>query len=166
MKETLKQAMEANFPAGIPHRVDDIIVFRSLTKDDLKHIIDIELSKVIKRLKEKEPAPGDDRRGQGTDYREGHNTEYGARPLRRAIEHFLEDPLSEDLLRGSFVGKDTITVRVAQVDGEKKLTFETTMGCAAKRCRVGDRDQGGFSSLLFTFREVFRDTAAAATFTR
>ncbi len=57
----------------------------------------------------------------------GTSLEYGARPLRRAIEHYLEDPLSEDLLRGTFNGKDTITVRVQEIPGgEKRLSFEAT----------------------------------------
>ena len=56
----------------------------------------------------------------------GTNRDFGARPLRRAIEHNLEDPLSEDLLRGNFHGKDTIIVRVAEVDGEKKVVFESS----------------------------------------
>ena len=56
----------------------------------------------------------------------GTNKEFGARPLRRAIEHLLEDPLSEKLLRGEFQGKDVITVRIEEVDGEKKLGFDTT----------------------------------------
>jgi ATP-dependent Clp protease ATP-binding subunit ClpC len=56
----------------------------------------------------------------------GTSLEFGARPLRRAIEHFLEDPMAEDLLRGTFTGKDTITVRTHEVDGEKKIIFEAT----------------------------------------
>jgi len=51
----------------------------------------------------------------------GTNVEYGARPLRRAIEGYLEDPLAEQLLRGEFAGKDTIIVRAA---GDDKLIFE------------------------------------------
>ena len=128
MKETLKQAMEANFRPEFLNRVDDIIVFRSLQKEDLKRIIDIELSKVIKRLKEKNLALVLTDDAKELLIAKGTNTEYGARPLRRAIEHFLEDPLSEDLLRGSFAGKDTITVRVGEADGEKKLIFETSQG--------------------------------------
>ena len=54
MKQKLKGVMEQSFRPEFLNRVDDIIVFRSLTKDNLKHIIDIELSKVIKRLKEKD----------------------------------------------------------------------------------------------------------------
>jgi ATP-dependent Clp protease ATP-binding subunit ClpC len=56
----------------------------------------------------------------------GTNKEFGARPLRRAIEHLLEDPLSEELLRGTFQGKDTITAKVEEKDGEKKLVFDAT----------------------------------------
>ena len=52
--------------------------------------------------------------------------EYGARPLRRAIEHHLEDPMAEDLLRGTFDGKDTITVKTIGDKEDKKLTFEST----------------------------------------
>ena len=56
----------------------------------------------------------------------GTSLDYGARPLRRAIEHYLEDPLSEDLLRGTFAGKDTITVQAAGEKEERKLVFDAT----------------------------------------
>src|SRR5262249_21693061 len=105
MKETLKQAMEQNFRPEFLNRVDDIIVFRSLTKDDLKEIIGIELSKVMKRLKDKNLALVMTEEAKDLLIEKGTNTEFGARPLRRAIEHFLEDPLAEDLLRGAFNGK-------------------------------------------------------------
>ena len=54
----------------------------------------------------------------------GSNTDFGARPLRRAIENFVEDPLSEELLKGEFDGKDTITVEVKKVGDKKQLVFE------------------------------------------
>src|SRR5579884_597120 len=126
MKETLKAAMEQNFRPEFLNRVDDIIVFRGLTKEDLKRIIDIELSKVTKRLKEKDLTLVMSDEAKEFLIDKGTSLEYGARPLRRAIEHHLEDPLSEDLLRGSFAGKDTNTVKVHEVDGEKKLFFEST----------------------------------------
>src|SRR5262249_27277532 len=131
MKETLKQAMEGTFRPEFLNRVDDIIVFRSLNKADMKDIIDIELAKVIKRLKEKNLALvlTDDAKDLLID--KGYSPEFGARPLRRAIEHLLEDPLSEELLKGIFQGKDTITVRVQEVDGEKKLAFDATVGAQA-----------------------------------
>jgi ATP-dependent Clp protease ATP-binding subunit ClpC len=128
MKETLKVAMESTFRPEFLNRVDDIIVFRSLNKGDMKNIIDIELAKVIKRLKEKnlKLVLTDEAKDLLID--RGYNQEFGARPLRRAIEHLLEDPLSEELLKGGFTGKDTITVRVQETDGEKKLFFDATAG--------------------------------------
>ncbi len=128
MKETLKTAMESNFRPEFLNRVDDIIVFRSLVKTDLKKIIDIELAKVVKRLKEKNLKLELTEEAKDVIIEKGTSLEFGARPLRRAIEHLLEDPLSEELLKGNFDGKDTITVRVQEVDGDKKLVFDATGG--------------------------------------
>jgi ATP-dependent Clp protease ATP-binding subunit ClpC len=106
------------------NRLDDIIVFRSLTDEDLRQIVDIELAKLMKRLKEKNLSIilGDD--AKDVIIKRGANREFGARPLRRAIENMLEDPLSEKMLRGDFVGKTMIYAKVVEVDGEKKIEFE------------------------------------------
>ncbi|MFO0927712.1 MAG: ATP-dependent Clp protease ATP-binding subunit [Gemmataceae bacterium] len=124
MKGRLKDEMEKNFRPEFLNRLDDIIVFRGLTNDDLKRIIDIELAKVSKRLLEKGLTLNLTEEARQFLIEKGSNREYGARPLRRAIEHNLEDPLAEDLLRGKFAGKDTINVVVREENGEKKLTFE------------------------------------------
>src|SRR5205085_6421145 len=126
MKEKLKEAMEGTFRPEFLNRVDDIIVFRSLNKGDMKNIIDIELAKVIKRLKEKSLTLVLTDEAKDLLIEKGYSPEFGARPLRRAIEHLLEDPLSEELLKGTFQGKDTITVRVHEVEGEKKIYFDAT----------------------------------------
>src|SRR5205085_5280298 len=81
MKETLKQEMERNFRPEFLNRVDDIIVFRSLTKEDLKHIIDIELGKVSKRLKEKNLALILTDEAKELLIEKGSSLEFGARPL-------------------------------------------------------------------------------------
>jgi ATP-dependent Clp protease ATP-binding subunit ClpC len=128
MKETLKQVMEGTFRPEFLNRVDDIIVFRSLSKPDMRNIIDIELAKVVKRLKEKNLVLNLTEEAKDLVIDKGYSPEFGARPLRRAIEHLLEDPLAESLLHGDFQGKDTVTVRVQEVEGEKKLTFEATSG--------------------------------------
>jgi ATP-dependent Clp protease ATP-binding subunit ClpC len=124
MKETLKEEMEREFRLEFLNRVDDIIVFHSLKDEDLKQIIDIELAKVYKRLKEKELALVLTDEAKEFLISKGTSLQFGARPLRRAIEQYLEDPLAEDLLRGAFEGKDTITVRVHEVEGDKTLSFE------------------------------------------
>jgi ATP-dependent Clp protease ATP-binding subunit ClpC len=126
MKETLKSEMEKTFRPEFLGRLDDVIVFRSLTKDDLKRIIDIELGKVRKRLKDKNLALELTDEAKDFVIEKGSSLEFGARPLRRAIENMLEDPLAEDLLRGTFAGKTLISVRVGEVAGEKKLVFEAS----------------------------------------
>ncbi len=124
MKERVNERIEKVFRPEFLNRVDDVIVFHHLTVEDLKAVIDIELSKVRKRL---------DERGlklQLTDeakkfiIKKGSNTDFGARPLRRAIENYVEDPLSEELLKGEFQGKDTIMVDVKEVAGKTQLVFE------------------------------------------
>jgi ATP-dependent Clp protease ATP-binding subunit ClpC len=142
MKETLKLAMEQNFRPEFLNRVDDVIVFRSLTKADLKTIIDIELSKVYKRLAEKELTLVLTDEAKDLIIERGSSLEFGARPLRRAIEHLLEDPLAEQLLLGSFAGKDTITAKVHEVEGEKKLYFEATSTVPQPEL-VGAVEEGG-----------------------
>ena len=126
MQKKLRGRMDKEFRPEFLNRLDDIIVFRSLTREDLKAIVDMELSKVTKRLTDKGLAliVSEDAKEYLID--KGSSLEFGARPLRRSIEQHLEDMLSEELLRGSFHGQDTINVRVAEADGEKKLAFDTT----------------------------------------
>ena len=86
MKEQLKEEMEKHFRPEFLNRLDDMIVFRSLTKDDLKQIVDIELGKVRKRLKDHglELVLTDE--AKELIIEKGCNPDFGARPLRRAIE--------------------------------------------------------------------------------
>jgi ATP-dependent Clp protease ATP-binding subunit ClpC len=126
MKEMLKSEMEKAFRPEFLNRLDDIIVFRGLTPEDLKQIIDIELGKVKKRLKDKNLALELTEEAKMVIIERGSSLEFGARPLRRAIENMLEDPLAEKLLHGDFEGKAVISVRVVEENGEKKLAFEAS----------------------------------------
>ncbi len=123
MKERLKIAIEKYFRPEFLNRLDDIIVFHQLTKDNLKEIVDIELSKVRSRLRERglELILTDGAKEYIIE--KGYNPDYGARPLRRAIENMIEDPLAEEVLRGTFKGFDTLTVQVAEGPDGKKLDF-------------------------------------------
>jgi ATP-dependent Clp protease ATP-binding subunit ClpC len=84
----------------------------------------MELSKVIKRLKEKGFALVMTEEAKDLLIEKGTSLEYGARPLRRAIESLLEDPLAEDLLRGVYVGKDLIQVKVTGEGEDRKLLLD------------------------------------------
>jgi len=124
MKERVNEQIEKVFRPEFLNRVDDVIIFRHLTVENLKSVVHIELSKVRERLLKR----GLDLRltDEATQFlvKKGSNTDFGARPLRRAIENFVEDPLSEELLKGEFQGMDTITVDVREIGGKKQLKFE------------------------------------------
>ncbi len=126
MQKKLKARMDKEFRPEFLNRLDDIIVFRSLTKENLKSIVEMELAKVAKRLKDKSLLLVMTDVAKEFLIDKGSSTEYGARPLRRAVEQHLEDALAEAMLRGEFRGKDTITVSVGDVEGEKKLTYIAT----------------------------------------
>jgi ATP-dependent Clp protease ATP-binding subunit ClpC len=107
MKSRVVDEIEKVFRPEFINRVNDIIVFRHLTEDDLKHVVDLELTNEAKEFLVKK----------------GTNTDYGARPLRRAIESFIEDPLAEELLKGEFAGKSAVKIEVKKVGDKKQLVF-------------------------------------------
>ncbi|MBW8017105.1 MAG: ATP-dependent Clp protease ATP-binding subunit [Planctomycetes bacterium] len=119
MKEMLSKEVERHFRPEFLNRLDSQIVFRSLTRDDLTIIVEYELNKVFKRLVEHGLHLELTDASKEFLIDKGYNPEYGARPLRRAIEHHLEDPLSESLLRGDFKGKDVIKIDVLDEDNLK-----------------------------------------------
>ena len=123
MKQRLMHEIEREFKPEFLGRLDDVVVFRSLTRENLKQIVEIELSKVRERLGEKglELVLTDD--AKEFIISKGGETDYGARPLRRSVENYIEDPLAEELLKGQFNGKNRITVSVKEVGDQKQLEF-------------------------------------------
>ncbi len=127
MKARVMDQIERVFRPEFLNRLDDVIIFRHLNKEDLKKVIDFELTKVRERLVERgyELELTDDAK-EFIINKGGANLDYGARPLRRAIEQRVEDPLAEELLRGAFDGKNTIVVdAVKDEDGKTtRLNFQ------------------------------------------
>ena len=116
MKEMLNKEVEHHFRPEFLNRVDDTIVLRALTREDLQTIVDYELAKVFKRLTEHGLRLELSTAAKEFLLDKGYSTEFGARPLRRAIEHYIEDPLSEAMLRSEFKGKNLIKVDVKDED--------------------------------------------------
>ena len=141
MKERVKAEIEKYFRPEFLNRVDEVIVFRPLNKEDLKQIIDIELSKLRQRLAEQGLVLELTDAAKEFLIERGYNPDFGARPLRRAIEFHVQDPLSEELIRGAFEGKSRVIVDVAESDGEKRLVFEA-VGEGQQPSLVGAEDQG------------------------
>jgi ATP-dependent Clp protease ATP-binding subunit ClpC len=126
MKERVQERIERVFRPEFLNRLDDVIVFRHLQVDDLKLVIDLELKKVRERLLERGLKLELTDSAKEFIIKKGSNTDFGARPLRRAVENYIEDPLSEELLKGEFQGKDTITVDAIKDDEDKprRLDFK------------------------------------------
>lgn len=137
MKERVKVSIERYFRPEFLNRLDDVIVFHGLNRENLKQIVDIELTKVRGRLRDRglELVLSDEAKEFLIE--KGFNPDYGARPLRRAIENFIEDPMSEEILRGEFKGKNLITVRLETIDEIKRLRFEATVKGEESLAEVG-----------------------------
>jgi ATP-dependent Clp protease ATP-binding subunit ClpC len=124
MKEMLLKEVERHFRPEFLNRLDDVIVFKALTRQDLNIIVDYELRKVRLRLAEHHLKLELDEAAKEFLIDKGYNPDCGARPLRRAIEQLVEDPLSEEILRGSYKDKTRIFVTVKEeTPGNKHLYF-------------------------------------------
>jgi ATP-dependent Clp protease ATP-binding subunit ClpC len=117
--------IERHFRPEFIGRLDDVIVFRPLNRLHLEQIVEFELKKVTKRLVEHGLTVEINQEAKEFLIDKGTNADFGARPLRRAIEQHVEDPLSEEILRGAFKGKNLIRITTKQeTGGEKHLYFE------------------------------------------
>ncbi len=122
MKEKILDASKKVFRPEFLNRLDDVIVFRSLTKVDLIEILELEVLKVIQRLKGRNIQIQLDEKAKDYLVEKGFDPTYGARPMRRAVERYLEDPLAEEILKGKLHDNNPIQVTVEQ----DKLVFNQT----------------------------------------
>jgi ATP-dependent Clp protease ATP-binding subunit ClpC len=104
------------------NRLDDMIVFHQLERNDLVKIVDLEVAKVIERVRAKDIKVHLDTTAVEFLIDKGYDPNYGARPIRRAAEKYLEEPLAEPFLRGNIKQGDTLEVHVAH----EQLAFKVT----------------------------------------
>ena len=133
MRELIMDEAKKTFRPEFINRLDDLIVFRALDKENLMVILELEIKKVIERLVKREINLVLDKKARELLVEKGHDPEYGARPMRRAVERYLEDPLAEEILRGNLI--DGEPVSVSADDG--KLTFKQK-AAAKKETVAGD----------------------------
>jgi ATP-dependent Clp protease ATP-binding subunit ClpC len=110
MRERIVEEAKKTFRPEFLNRLDDLVVFRSLTKPDLIEILDLEISKVVQRLKARNITLVLDEKAKDFLVARGYDPQYGARPMRRSVERFLEDPLAEEILKGSFHEGEPVNV--------------------------------------------------------
>ncbi|MEX1047905.1 MAG: ATP-dependent Clp protease ATP-binding subunit [Akkermansiaceae bacterium] len=124
MKDKILEESKRYFKPEFLNRLDDLVVFHMLEKVDLNQIVELEVAKLVKRLKEKDIALTLTDESRDFLGEKGFDPAYGARPMRRAVERFLEDPLAESLLRGDVKPGDLVHV-VKKTEGEG-LDFVST----------------------------------------
>ncbi len=119
LKSTIETALKQTFRPEFLNRIDDIIIFQPLTQEHLKKIVDLLIREVEKRLADRDIKLELDDNAKSWLLRQGYEPAFGARPLRRAIQHYIENPLSSRILKGEISDGDTIIIGV---EGDE-LTF-------------------------------------------
>jgi ATP-dependent Clp protease ATP-binding subunit ClpC len=137
MSDKILEETKRVFKPEFLNRVDDIIVFHTLSREMLTRIVDLEVSKVTARIREKQITVTLDAPAHELLIEKGYDPTYGARPMRRAVERYLEDPIAEEILRGTIKGGDQVVVTR---DGEK-LSFKVSGGTPPAKAK-GEATKG------------------------
>jgi ATP-dependent Clp protease ATP-binding subunit ClpC len=122
MKADVMIEVERHFRPEFLNRVDELIVFNPLNRDDLTRIINLQLNEVLARLKDRGVSLQLDAKSLDFLIQKGFSEDFGARPLRRAIERFIEDPLAEQLLRAET--RDGLVIAVTVAESGEDLAFK------------------------------------------
>ena len=123
MKAKIDSVAKKHFRPEFLNRLDELVVFRMLEKEALNEIVDLEVEKLVKRLAEKEIDLILDAAARDLIVTQGYDPDYGARPMRRAVEQLLEDPMAEALLAGEIKEGQHVTAKAKK--GAKKVHFST-----------------------------------------
>jgi ATP-dependent Clp protease ATP-binding subunit ClpB len=109
-KEAVMNALREEFRPEFLNRVDEIVIFESLRREDLEKVIELQLSRLQKLIEDRQLKVELDASAKRFLAERGYDPVYGARPLKRALQRYLQDPLAMKLLSGEFVPGDTIVV--------------------------------------------------------
>ena len=122
-KSVIQKALSKSFAPEFLNRIDDVIIFNNLTKQDLNKIIDIEMEAILKRIKELGYTVKISKKAKDFISDRGFDKQYGARPLKRAIQKYFEDPLSEEIINSNI--KEGQTIKVGINKEETELTIKS-----------------------------------------
>jgi len=127
MREALLERLKKHFRPEFLNRIDSVVVFRALSKDDITQIVELEINKVNERLLEQGLSLQLTEAARDLLADEGYDPDYGARPLRRVIQNRLEDILSDELLAGRFQAGDVILVDAHEGKIKLQAAYEDTL---------------------------------------
>jgi ATP-dependent Clp protease ATP-binding subunit ClpB len=128
LRSALNTALDRVFRPEFLNRMDDIIVFQQLSREDLTRIVDIQLARLQRLLRDRRITVGLTEEARAALADRGYDPVFGARPLKRVIQRDLQDPLATQILEGNIREGDHVTVDVGEVDGEEALTFSVAVG--------------------------------------
>jgi len=111
MKETVTSELRRAFNPELLNRIDEVIVFHTLTKEHMRKIVDLMLDRLEQQLREKQMSLQVDSEVKEFLIEQGFDANYGARPLRRSIQRYVEDALAEEILKGRFGEGGIIRIR-------------------------------------------------------
>jgi ATP-dependent Clp protease ATP-binding subunit ClpC len=132
MKSTVSNALKKTFSPEFLNRLDDVIVFNNLQKEDIHKIIDISLAKLLKRIETIGYSIELTESAKDFVAEKGFDPKYGARPLNRAIQKYLEDPIAEEILKAELTTGDTLMID--KEEGKEELSF-------SKKTRTDGKEQ-------------------------
>lgn len=134
MKAKIDAVAKKHFRPEFLNRLDELVVFRMLEKESLNEIVDLEVAKLVKRLADKEIDLVLEESARDLIVTEGYDPDYGARPMRRAVEQLLEDPLAEAILSGA-VKEDQHVIAKVKKDA-KEVSFKAKARKKQKKAGV------------------------------
>jgi ATP-dependent Clp protease ATP-binding subunit ClpC len=124
IKESLlTDELKKQFPPEFLNRLDDVIIFKSLTKEQISKIVDLEISKLIDRVSEIGYTLQINKTAKDYLVEQGYDEEYGARPLNRAIQKYIEDPVSEEILSGR--AKEGQIIKVSYIKSKEDIVIKS-----------------------------------------
>jgi ATP-dependent Clp protease ATP-binding subunit ClpC len=130
LKNSIEESTKAIFSPEFINRIDDFIIFRKLTKEDIKQIIDIQLKLVQERMNFHQMTLEINDAAKDFIVEKGYDEKYGARPLKRALQKYVEDELADEILKGNLLNGATVKVQFDKkneklkfkyIGGEKKI---------------------------------------------
>jgi len=139
-RDVIEKALKKSFAPEFLNRIDDIIYFNSLQREDIHKIIDIELKGLFKRIQNMGFDISIDEAAKDFLVKKGWDAQYGARPLKRAIQRYIEDDLAEEIIKADILAGDTIRITTTKTEStdaptldDEKIVFEIEKGEASKQ---------------------------------
>ena len=127
-RDVIEKSLKKTFSPEFLNRIDDIVYFNSLTREDIHKIIDIELRGLFKRIKEMGYGVELDEKAKDFILAKGWDEQYGARPLRRAIQRYVEDDLADEIIKAVILPGDTIKISTSGDGDDAAITFDIEKG--------------------------------------